>query len=408
MTNHSPRTLSPERSTMKEQHLMQTNDGLKQRSARRRGALVGAGLGLALLLAPLPGAVHAAQPHTSSYCDGAGASVNDTCYGQSDLYNENGGYNNSAFGNNALFYDSTGHENVADGMMALYSNTSGYYNTAVGTNTLINSSTGYQDTAVGDSALYSNTTGSNDTAFGFEAGQSGDGSNANTTGSGNTFVGAYSGPGTSTQLTNATAIGVNATVAESNALVLGAPGTNVGIGATAPDQALEVAGNVHIAGSGNGIVFPDGSVQKTAASGTGLPSGQSGQYLRYGNGSWQASAILAGDLPAGSGNYLQNTTSLQTGASFNIDGNGALGGTLTVGKSAAIAPSGGSGTLLQVGAPSTSYGSFLQLPIVTSSSAPPTSMCNSTTFAGRVVLQATTTALTMWGCSTSGKWVVAK
>ena len=40
-------------------------------------------------------------------------------------------------------------------------------------------------------------------------------------------------------------------------------GGNVGLGTTAPSQKLEVAGNVKIAGTGNGLLFPDGTVQKT-------------------------------------------------------------------------------------------------------------------------------------------------
>jgi len=40
-------------------------------------------------------------------------------------------------------------------------------------------------------------------------------------------------------------------------------GGNVGLGTTTPSQKLEVAGNVKITGSGNGLLFPDGTVQKT-------------------------------------------------------------------------------------------------------------------------------------------------
>jgi len=41
---------------------------------------------------------------------------------------------------------------------------------------------------------------------------------------------------------------------------------NVGIGTTTPSEKLEVAGNIKISGTGNGIKFPDNSVQTTAAS----------------------------------------------------------------------------------------------------------------------------------------------
>jgi hypothetical protein len=44
-------------------------------------------------------------------------------------------------------------------------------------------------------------------------------------------------------------------------------GGNVGIGTTAPSQKLEVAGNVKISGGGNGLIFPDSTVQTSAAVG---------------------------------------------------------------------------------------------------------------------------------------------
>ncbi|HZT60557.1 MAG TPA: tail fiber domain-containing protein [Pyrinomonadaceae bacterium] len=45
------------------------------------------------------------------------------------------------------------------------------------------------------------------------------------------------------------------------------PTGNVGVGTASPTQKLEVAGNLKISGNGNGLMFPDGSVQTTAATG---------------------------------------------------------------------------------------------------------------------------------------------
>ena len=52
----------------------------------------------------------------------------------------------------------------------------------------------------------------------------GTGQYSQTAGANNTFIGYRAGPGTSSPLSNATAIGANATVSESNALILGGPG----------------------------------------------------------------------------------------------------------------------------------------------------------------------------------------
>jgi len=48
---------------------------------------------------------------------------------------------------------------------------------------------------------------------------------------------------------------------------------NVGIGESSPEEKLEVQGNIKVASTGNGIIFPDASKQTTAASGTGVPPG---------------------------------------------------------------------------------------------------------------------------------------
>jgi hypothetical protein len=42
---------------------------------------------------------------------------------------------------------------------------------------------------------------------------------------------------------------------------------NVGIGTSSPAQKLDVTGKIRITGSGNGVIFPDGSVQTTAQAG---------------------------------------------------------------------------------------------------------------------------------------------
>ena len=47
------------------------------------------------------------------------------------------------------------------------------------------------------------------------------------------------------------------------------------------------------------------------------------------NGSAVNGTIPVASVPAGSGNYIQNTTTQQSGGNFNISGNGTIGGTLS-------------------------------------------------------------------------------
>lgn len=143
--------------------------------------------------------------------------------------------------------NSTGTNNTADGFEALQQNTTGISNTADGNWALINNGPGSYNTASGYFALRVNTTGYYNAAIGAYAGQTSDFSDV--TGSNNTFLGAGTAISTGT-LTNATAVGSNAEVEESNALVLGAitgvnAGTSVkvGIGTTTPGNVFTIAQN---------------------------------------------------------------------------------------------------------------------------------------------------------------------
>ncbi|MGO9274849.1 MAG: tail fiber domain-containing protein [Terriglobia bacterium] len=166
------------------------------------------------------------------------------------------GANNTADGYQALFSNTTGADNTATGWGALRDNTTGAANTASGTQALLLNSTGDENTASGHSALYANTTGFYNTASGFQAlaanttgdqntavgwnaGYYSNGTTGPTTGSTSTFVGAIAAA-TADNLTNATAIGYNAQVGESNALVLGQTGTKVGISTATPSNILTI------------------------------------------------------------------------------------------------------------------------------------------------------------------------
>jgi tellurite resistance-related uncharacterized protein len=126
---------------------------------------------------------------------------------------------------------SSGTLNTASGIGALYSNTSGYLNTAVGLNGLYTNSAGSFNSAFGNGALYLNEDGSYNTAIGSRAAYSNTSGSYlvavgrealfnNTTGDFNTVIG-YAADVTTGGITNATAIGYNAKVNDSNKVRIG-------------------------------------------------------------------------------------------------------------------------------------------------------------------------------------------
>jgi hypothetical protein len=185
--------------------------------------------------------------------------------------------------------------NTASGAYALYNNQAGGYNTASGYNALLangQSTGGNNNAAYGFQALENNSSGSNNTGVGYCAGAVGtfcSTGNPNMTGSSNTFVGSQAGLSTSSVVNNATAIGANAAVGASNALVLGSiagvngatASTSVGIGTPTPGATLEVNGTAKFDGLvtfAPGQTFPGGSGSGTVTSisaGAGLTASPS-------------------------------------------------------------------------------------------------------------------------------------
>jgi hypothetical protein len=174
----------------------------------------------------------------------------NTAVGNQALILNTTGYDNTAIGSLALFSNTTSTGNTASGQAALWVNSTGNYNTASGTSALSSNTTGSNNSATGYQALAANTLGINNTASGYFAGATVDGSNL--IGFNNSFLGANTALSTGT-LNDATAIGNNAEVSVSNAIVLGSilgtnncqaasgcGNTSVGIGTTAPAATLHL------------------------------------------------------------------------------------------------------------------------------------------------------------------------
>jgi len=207
------------------------------------------------------------------------------------------GFFNVGVGTSALAATTDGIYNAATGYLALQANNGGYYNAGFGARALHDNTEGANNTAVGGDALYGNLTGDNNAALGYQAltfnetgannvaigtgaGFTADSDNANVSGSNNTFVGYNAGPGTTTQLSNASAIGANAVVSQNNALSLGCVNgvngcsayTNIGIGTATPVKTLQLdrgaaENHIQITNDGTGHTATDGLVVGLDASG---------------------------------------------------------------------------------------------------------------------------------------------
>ena len=165
------------------------------------------------------GSYNIAQGVNALYSNTTG--INNSAQGYQALYSNTTGINNSAQGYATLYSNTTGVNNSAQGVNALFSNTTGSNNSAQGYAALFSNTTGSNNSAQGYQALFSNTTGPNNSAQGYQAGYTATPANANVSGSNDVFVGFNSGPGTTTQISNAIAIGSTALVNVSNTAVVG-------------------------------------------------------------------------------------------------------------------------------------------------------------------------------------------
>ncbi len=146
------------------------------------------------------------------------------------------GEHNSFFGAESGRFNKTGVDNAFFGYRAGYSNTAPS-NSFFGAFAGMNNTEGQDNVAVGRNSGLSNTTESNNTFLGTQA---------------NGAAG----------VTNATAVGYNASVTQSDSVVLGASNASVGIGNSAPKAKLHLTGGkIYVEADGQGIILksPDGT-----------------------------------------------------------------------------------------------------------------------------------------------------
>jgi len=241
--------------------------------------------------------------------------------------NGDGGFN-SFYGFDAGFFNTTGKANSFFGSSAGQSNTTGVSNSFFGLQAGYGNTTGANNSFFGFSAGFNSTTGHDNSIFGTNAGlnQSGNyntyiGGQAGQTTSGdtNTFIGfntgvqgqsasntllGYSASLGSANLTNATAIGAGAIVSKSNSLVLGATGTNVGVGTVSPSARLHVVGDTNLVGN----VTISGSLKADNINGVRLMSAGTQN-------------LFAGDLAGQSNTGQQNSFFGYFSGAFNTTGN---------------------------------------------------------------------------------------
>jgi hypothetical protein len=258
---------------------------------------------------------------------------------------------NSFFGVQSGYTNSIGQNNSFFGNAAGYSNTTGSSNVSVGANTGGSDSTNLgANVFVGVSAGSNNTTGGGNTMVGFTAGLS------NTTGSNNVFYG-YGAGGFNTTGSNNVYVAAPGVGAENNTIRIGQQGSGqnqqnatfiAGIYGNAPSGALPVVvsanGQLGTTTAGIGVTSFNGRTGAVVPanndygfsllSGTLLSRQLAGNYQNpvtftsssnsfNGNFSGDGTGLIGVPVSAGSANYIQNGTSTQGPADFNISGAGS-------------------------------------------------------------------------------------
>jgi hypothetical protein len=214
-------------------------------------------------------------------------------------------------------------------------NTTGAKNTFIGPTAGRVNTTGGQNAFVGGRAGFNNTIGNQNSFIGWQAGQQ------NVSGNENTFIGKYAGSSNTTgslntyigsnadgspSLTNATAIGAGAQVAQSNSVVLG-NNANVGIGTSAPTNTLHVVRAVRLVDGNQAlgkvlVSDADGNASWQTPSGGGGSSTLDQAYDQGGAGAGRTITADAGAVKVAGSDGLLVTGAILSGAGIEVSGTG--------------------------------------------------------------------------------------
>jgi hypothetical protein len=284
----------------------------------------------------------------------------NTSVGEYSLHDNTTGISNTTMGIESLHSNTTGNNNTSYGRESLASLLNGSDNVAVGLQSLFNATTSSFNTSVGYQSLWADTTGQNNTALGLFAGGGGSVLSDTQTTIDNTmtFLGykatRASSVASTTALSNATAVGANATVGESNALVLG-NGVSVGIGTSTPLASL----HIYQGGSGqspfaNSALVLENSGRTVLQL---LSPNANDEYIMFGSPSANNRGFIAyrNSAIAAPSDQMQ----FQTAGSFNF--NGGKVGIGTTSPLALLSLAGTSGIVASTTATSTFYGGGINL-----------------------------------------------
>ncbi len=252
---------------------------------------------------------------------GVGAGTANTG-SQNAFFGREAGEDNTTGSRNSFFGGFAGRNNLTASDLAFFGADSGAANSMGVENSFFGSQAGRSNTIglrnsfFGKSAGQTNFSGGNNSFFGASAGEQ------NISGGNNVFVGVSSGLSNMTGGGNSF-FGVGAGLANTTGNANTSVGNNAGNNITSGSNNTTIGTNSDVL-TGDltfATAIGSGAVATTSSS---VTIGRAADTVRI-PGDLTLTGTFAGNLPAGSANYIQNTTSPQSTSNFNVSGTGTAG-----------------------------------------------------------------------------------